>query len=116
MIDDRRRDFGLILCCHFVRSVSTELLELNSENPTLHVVFIPGNPGIFRIIYPRLVIDRVMHVCVIFFSSLLSGIVSYYKDFVEELFQRLEEKASVTGKELTFVFAQLHLCFRFSFF
>ncbi|KAH9618008.1 hypothetical protein KSS87_003549 [Heliosperma pusillum] len=47
----------------------TELLEIHSPNPTLHVLFIPGNPGI----------------------------INFYKDFVESLYELLQGNASVTG-------------------
>lgn len=47
----------------------TELLEIKAENPTLHVLFIPGNPGI----------------------------VTFYKEFIESLYRLLEGAASVTA-------------------
>ncbi|KAM7271978.1 hypothetical protein ACFE04_031192 [Oxalis oulophora] len=50
-------------------SFKTELLEIQAENPTLHVVFIPGNPGV----------------------------ISYYKEFVESLYELLGGTATVTG-------------------
>ncbi|XP_064967965.1 uncharacterized protein LOC135582277 isoform X4 [Musa acuminata AAA Group] len=46
-----------------------ELLEMRSEESSLHVLLIPGNPGI----------------------------VLYYKDFVEAIYQLLEGQASVTA-------------------
>ncbi|XP_073007299.1 uncharacterized protein [Typha latifolia] len=52
-----------------VSSFSSELLELNSKEPLLHVLFIPGNPGI----------------------------VSFYRDFVEALYEELEGRASITA-------------------
>nr|XP_029118378.1 lipid droplet-associated hydrolase isoform X2 [Elaeis guineensis] len=52
-----------------VSSFSTELLELHSEDPSLHILVIPGNPGI----------------------------VSYYKDFAEALYELLEGQASITA-------------------
>ncbi|KAJ4979606.1 hypothetical protein NE237_010386 [Protea cynaroides] len=48
---------------------TTELLELRAEDPSLHVLFIPGNPGI----------------------------VTYYKDFVEALYELFGGSASVTA-------------------
>ncbi|CAK7341975.1 unnamed protein product [Dovyalis caffra] len=45
---------------------TTELLEIQSDKPTFHVLFIPGNPGV----------------------------VSYYKDFLESLYELLGGSAS----------------------
>lgn len=52
-----------------VFSLSTELLEIHSEEPSLHVLLIPGNPGV----------------------------VSFYKDFIEELYELLQGNASITA-------------------
>nr|XP_028948821.1 lipid droplet-associated hydrolase-like isoform X1 [Malus domestica] len=52
-----------------VSSFTTEVLEIPADNPTLHVLVIPGNPGI----------------------------VSFYKDFVESLYELLGGAASVTA-------------------
>ncbi|CAL1360443.1 unnamed protein product [Linum trigynum] len=52
-----------------VSSYTTELLEIEADNPTLHVVVVPGNPGI----------------------------VSFYKDFVESLYGSLGGTASITA-------------------
>ncbi|KAK9156820.1 hypothetical protein Scep_003394 [Stephania cephalantha] len=54
-----------------VSSFTTELLELRSENPLLHVVVIPGNPGV----------------------------ALFYKEFVEAMYERLGGRASVTGRK-----------------
>ncbi|KAL6613787.1 hypothetical protein ACP70R_036057 [Stipagrostis hirtigluma subsp. patula] len=52
-----------------VSSFATELLEIRSKEPSLHVVLIPGNPGI----------------------------VAFYKDFVEALYENLGGQASITA-------------------
>ncbi|XP_056158861.1 uncharacterized protein LOC115671535 isoform X2 [Syzygium oleosum] len=52
-----------------VSGCATELLEVRSDDPALHVLFIPGNPGI----------------------------VTYYKDLVESLYDQLGGSASVTA-------------------
>ncbi|XP_050380649.1 uncharacterized protein LOC126797927 isoform X1 [Argentina anserina] len=52
-----------------VSSYTAEVMEIQADNPTLHVLFIPGNPGV----------------------------VPFYKDFVEALYEFLGEKASVTA-------------------
>ncbi|CAL4972045.1 unnamed protein product [Urochloa decumbens] len=52
-----------------VSSFATELLEIKSKEPSLHVLVIPGNPGI----------------------------AAFYKDFVEALYENLGGQASVTA-------------------
>ncbi|CAN0879405.1 Lipid droplet-associated hydrolase [Linum grandiflorum] len=52
-----------------VSSYTTELLEIESDNPTLHVLFVPGNPGV----------------------------ISFYKEFVESLYGSLGGTASITA-------------------
>lgn len=52
-----------------VSSVTTELLEIRAENPLFHVVFIPGNPGV----------------------------VSFYQEFVERVYEMLQGRASITA-------------------
>ncbi|KAK8958802.1 hypothetical protein KSP40_PGU019448 [Platanthera guangdongensis] len=52
-----------------VSGFSTELLEVVSEEPSLNVLFIPGNPGV----------------------------VSFYKEFVEALYEHLGGNASITA-------------------
>ncbi|XP_011627154.2 uncharacterized protein LOC18444477 isoform X3 [Amborella trichopoda] len=47
----------------------TELIEVHCDRPLLHVLFIPGNPGV----------------------------VSFYKEFVEAIYGQLDEKASITA-------------------
>ncbi|XP_022979068.1 lipid droplet-associated hydrolase-like [Cucurbita maxima] len=61
----RRVEFRL---CN-VSGYTNELLEIHSDNPSLHVLFIPGNPGI----------------------------ISFYKDFVESLYQLLGGRVSITA-------------------
>ncbi|XP_078169600.1 alpha/beta-Hydrolases superfamily protein isoform X2 [Carex rostrata] len=51
-----------------ISSFSVDLLEILSKKPLMHVLFIPGNPGI----------------------------VSYYSDFIEALYENLGGNASVT--------------------
>ncbi|GMN39518.1 hypothetical protein TIFTF001_008750 [Ficus carica] len=55
--------------CNVSRFV-TELLEIHADKPTFHVLFIPGNPGV----------------------------VTFYKDFVESLYELLGGSVSLTGK------------------
>ncbi|CAN1277578.1 Lipid droplet-associated hydrolase [Linum perenne] len=52
-----------------VSSYTTELLEIQSDDPTVHVLFVPGNPGV----------------------------VSFYKDFVESLYGSLRGTATITA-------------------
>ncbi|KAI3791581.1 hypothetical protein L2E82_05411 [Cichorium intybus] len=47
----------------------TELVEIHARNPKFHVLFIPGNPGV----------------------------VSFYTDFLESLYEQMGETASITG-------------------
>ncbi|KAK1310483.1 hypothetical protein QJS10_CPA08g01395 [Acorus calamus] len=68
----RRRRASVRLCN--VKSCPTELLEIPAEDPSIVVLFIPGNPGI----------------------------VGFYRDFIEEVYEQLNGSASVTGKDLVF--------------
>ncbi|KAG8374051.1 hypothetical protein BUALT_Bualt11G0090700 [Buddleja alternifolia] len=61
----KRANFRLINVSGF----KTDLLELHALQPTLHILFIPGNPGV----------------------------VSFYTDFLESLYELLGGTASVTG-------------------
>ncbi|XP_030927514.1 lipid droplet-associated hydrolase-like [Quercus lobata] len=61
----RQADFRL---CS-VSSHMTELLEIRADDPKMHVLLIPGNPGV----------------------------VTIYKDFVESLYELLEGDASITA-------------------
>lgn len=54
--------------CNVSRFV-TELLEIHADKPTFHVLFIPGNPGV----------------------------VTFYKDFVESLYELLGGSVSLTA-------------------
>ncbi|XP_031285174.1 lipid droplet-associated hydrolase [Pistacia vera] len=47
---------------------TSEVLEIQADDPTLHVLFIPGNPGV----------------------------ISFYKDFLESLYELLGGRASIT--------------------
>ncbi|RZC84122.1 hypothetical protein C5167_046907 [Papaver somniferum] len=67
LLSKERKQASLRLCN--VSSFMTELLELSAENPSLHVVIIPGNPGV----------------------------VQFYKHFVEGVYEMLDGRASVTG-------------------
>ncbi|KAA8518509.1 hypothetical protein F0562_015983 [Nyssa sinensis] len=58
---------NLRLC--IVSGYKTDLLEICADDPTLHVLFIPGNPGV----------------------------VSFYTDFLESLYELLGGTASVTA-------------------
>ena len=89
--------FGLV-------SYTTELLEIHADDPQMHVLFIPGNPGKFGFV------PSCMHVHVCFVDLVLRtrirgcllivtvGVVAFYKDFVESLYEFLEGHVSVTGK------------------
>ncbi|KAM3689630.1 hypothetical protein ACB098_09G062700 [Castanea mollissima] len=61
----RQADFRL---CN-VSSHMTELLEIRADDPKMHVLLIPGNPGV----------------------------VPFYKDFVESLYEFLDGNASITA-------------------
>ncbi|XP_028061054.1 uncharacterized protein LOC114264571 isoform X3 [Camellia sinensis] len=50
-------------------SYTTNLLEIRAEDPSLHVLFIPGNPGV----------------------------ISFYTDFLENLYELLGGTASITA-------------------
>ncbi|KAK9755317.1 hypothetical protein RND81_01G017600 [Saponaria officinalis] len=67
LISDYVRKASTRLCN--VSGHMTELLEIISPNPTLHVLFIPGNPGI----------------------------VNFYTDFLESLYEQLDATASITA-------------------
>ncbi|WOL12744.1 lipid droplet-associated hydrolase isoform X1 [Canna indica] len=63
----RRKQASMEMCT--VSGFPTELIKMHSEESSLHILLIPGNPGI----------------------------VSFYKDFVEEVYQLLEGQASITA-------------------
>ncbi|WVZ09091.1 hypothetical protein V8G54_022437 [Vigna mungo] len=75
----RRANFRLCDVSGYV----SEVLEIRAEAPKLHVLLVPGNPGVTLIVYLP---DYV---------SML-GVVLFYKDFVEFLYELLEGTASVT--------------------
>lgn len=52
-----------------VSGFKTDLLEINSHEPTLHLLFIPGNPGV----------------------------ISFYTEFLESLYELMGGTASVTA-------------------
>ncbi|KAK7337293.1 hypothetical protein VNO77_17859 [Canavalia gladiata] len=60
-------------CANFrlcnVSGFTSEILEIQADAPTLHVLFVPGNPGV----------------------------ILFYKDFVEFLYELLEGTASITA-------------------
>ncbi|KAI3822703.1 hypothetical protein L1987_10299 [Smallanthus sonchifolius] len=47
----------------------TELVEIHATNPRLHILFVPGNPGV----------------------------ISFYTDFLESLYEQMGEAASITA-------------------
>ncbi|KAG6743991.1 hypothetical protein POTOM_052695 [Populus tomentosa] len=85
LLSNPRKLATLRLCK--VSGHTTELLEIQSDKPTLHVLFIPGNPGV----------------------------VSFYKDFLESLYELLGGSASVTGIYLQMPFCYSILRYDFNF-
>lgn len=86
-------------------SHTTELLEIQSDKPTCHVLFIPGNPGqaipfdvCYSIRRSNVVFGFwIMRICSSFGLLINAGVVSFYKDFLESLYELLGASASVTG-------------------
>jgi hypothetical protein len=72
----------------------TEMMEIQAENPTFHVLFIPGNPG-FIIMLKTLMHARVYTSVLHTLACNFSGVVSFYKDFLESLYEFLGGNASV---------------------
>lgn len=75
----------------------TEIMEIQAENPTFHVLFIPGNPGFIIMLNTRL---QCMHIYTSVIHTLacnFSGVVSFYKEFLESLYEFLDGNASVIG-------------------
>ncbi|OMO82530.1 hypothetical protein CCACVL1_11932, partial [Corchorus capsularis] len=64
---DVKKCVNLRLCN--VSGSMTEILEIHADNPSFHVVFVPGNPGV----------------------------ITFYKEFVESLFECLGGNASVSA-------------------
>lgn len=90
------------------QSSMTEIMEIQAENPTFHVLFIPGNPGFIIMLKTRL---QCMHIYTSVIHTLacnFSGVVSFYKEFLESLYEFLDGNASVIGMAA--------LVFEFSFF
>ncbi|KAI4348910.1 hypothetical protein L6164_009574 [Bauhinia variegata] len=52
-----------------ISGYATEILEIHADDPSLHVLFVPGNPGV----------------------------ISFYKEFVEFLYELLKGSASITA-------------------
>ncbi|KAK4392032.1 Lipid droplet-associated hydrolase [Sesamum angolense] len=68
-----------------VSGFKTDLMEIPSHDPALHVLFIPGNPDTKRFLKA----DE---------TGCLTGVISFYTDFLELLYESLGGVASVTGK------------------
>ncbi|XVF07571.1 hypothetical protein REPUB_Repub06bG0150900 [Reevesia pubescens] len=64
---DVKKSVNLRLCN--VSGCMTEILEIHADHPSFHVVFVPGNPGI----------------------------ITFYKEFVESLYELLGGSASVSA-------------------
>ena len=82
-------------------SYNTELLEIRADDPKMHVLFIPGNPGKFGFILLCVVVVVVLILITRIKECLLIvtiGVVTFYKDFVESLYEFLEGHVSITGK------------------
>jgi uncharacterized membrane protein YccF (DUF307 family) len=86
--------FGLV-------SYNTELLEIRADDPKMHVLFIPGNPGKFGfillcvVVVVHLILITRIRECLLIVTI---GVVTFYKDFVESLYEFLEGNVSITGK------------------
>ena len=76
----------------------TEVMEIQAESPKYHVLFIPGNPGYILLLYAQciLLLDFFVVFNTFWFGN-LSGVVSFYNDFLESLHQFLDGNASITG-------------------
>ena len=81
-------------------SGTTEVLEIRSENPSLHVLIVPGNPGVVSIAcYHAFILFYFFSVLIYnFILCGIAGVITFYKDFVEFLYELLEGSASITGK------------------
>uniref|UniRef100_A0A0D6QZ95 Lipid droplet-associated hydrolase n=1 Tax=Araucaria cunninghamii TaxID=56994 RepID=A0A0D6QZ95_ARACU len=64
-----RKKLHAKLHLHKIAGHMTEILEFQAENPSFHVLFIPGNPGI----------------------------VSFYQGYLERVYELLDRKASITA-------------------
>lgn len=69
VLETDRNNLHANMRLHNVYGHVAEILEFRAEKPSLQVLFIPGNPGI----------------------------VSFYKDYVEAVYESLDRKATVTA-------------------
>jgi len=78
----------------------SEVFEIRAEAPKLHVLLVPGNPGVALIVYLRAYVSMLsLFICLrLLVFLIVAGVVLFYKDFVEFLYELLEGTASVTGK------------------
>ncbi|XP_010464882.1 PREDICTED: lipid droplet-associated hydrolase-like isoform X2 [Camelina sativa] len=67
LMEKAKRPVNFRLCR--VSGSMTEIMEIQAENPTFHVLFIPGNPGV----------------------------VSFYNEFLESLYEFLDGNASIVA-------------------
>jgi len=81
-------------------SYVSEVLEIRAEVPKLHVLLVPGNPGVASIVCLRAFVSMLyLFSCLrLLVFLIVAGVVLFYKDFVEFLYELLEGTASVTGK------------------
>jgi hypothetical protein len=92
LMNETKRHVKSRLCR--VSGSMTEMMEIQAENPTFHVLFIPGNPG-FIIMLKTLMHARVYTSVLHTLACNFSGVVSFYKDFLESLYEFLGGNASV---------------------
>ena len=77
------------------------MTEIEADDPKFHLLFIPGNPGFFYMtLHMHTRYDRTNILLCSFIIALrinLSGVVPFYKDFLESLYEFLDGNASITG-------------------